>query len=428
MSTLDQAFIKAYTQHGATAASPASAPRAMPLANALVEHERERRQGRAKASLDGVLAALQHQPKGPVEPPPKPASAPPEPEIEPDAVGAEWFLPPMLRKKEAAEPEPAAPEPSDPAKPVATLADFGIKDRVYRVDRPAVAAEAVSEPQSVPPPHVGGGGAEPQAAVAAAESALAATESAVAAAVESETSFDASGAELDAYSVPAAPPAVPPAVAGRPFRLAAGVEPFGRGRQGANRPVLRGVHRGQSPRTEGAGDCRLPGRRGRIDIVVLRGAAIVRTRPAHRHDRRRSARSATGAAVRFADRLRLGGRADGTVAAGRSGRRSGRPAVGPASTVQSAERRGALPDNPTAAAECIATLAAEYDLVLVDLGPLERAAGGKAIPCGIGEHVDAAVLVQDMRATSTERLVEVQRNLRAAGIAHAGVVRNLVQP
>jgi Mrp family chromosome partitioning ATPase len=71
---------------------------------------------------------------------------------------------------------------------------------------------------------------------------------------------------------------------------------------------------------------------------------------------------------------------------------------------------------------------AAYDVVLVDLGAVEGlAASGELSAFGLDRRLDAAVLVQDERVTTTERLIEVQHRLTAAGIAILGVVQNCVR-
>ena len=94
-------------------------------------------------------------------------------------------------------------------------------------------------------------------------------------------------------------------------------------------------------------------------------------------------------------------------------------------------------EDETRVADCIATLAAHYDLVLVDVGPLEdRERIGGAIAGRIGglstekaskmspPWADAVVLVHDVRATSGQHLIEAQRCLRAADIVQAGIIQN----
>ncbi len=75
----------------------------------------------------------------------------------------------------------------------------------------------------------------------------------------------------------------------------------------------------------------------------------------------------------------------------------------------------------------LAVLAARYDLVLVDLGPLEdpKAVGG-SLARGIGSRLDAVVLVQDVRTTTDTQLAEIRRHLEAADIAQPGIIRNFV--
>jgi len=420
MSSLDQAFIKAYMQQGAVAASPASAPRAMPLADALVERERERSGGRANASLDGVMAALQRQPRCPVEPPPKSMSLPPEP----DARGAESFPPPVLRQQQTPEREPAKPEPNDPAKPFATLADFGITEKTYRVDRPVAPAEAIAaEPQIIPPPHLGGEGRESPAATAVAVERSAAT------AVEPEDPVGAHRSEAEAFSASdsLAPPFHPllqvdrfvwPPVSNRLVAVAGRqLDQFCEAFVAAKARGQKVLAIGGCQAGEGATTLLLCVAR-RLSERGLRIALIDADPHEPQLARRLGLQIECGWEAVLSGQLPLA-----EVAVESSDRRL---LLLPLCQPQSAA--GTLADNSSVAGECIDTLAAEYDLVLVDLGPLERAAGGKAIPGGIGQRLDAAVLVQDLRTTGTERLVEVQRNLQAAGIAHAGVVRNLVQP
>jgi Mrp family chromosome partitioning ATPase len=82
--------------------------------------------------------------------------------------------------------------------------------------------------------------------------------------------------------------------------------------------------------------------------------------------------------------------------------------------------RAKLPD-------CITALRNHYDMVLVDLGPLEDAnlqmesSDGKAF-----QGIDAMVLVRDQRLTSYEQMSEIQGQLRSAKITVAGMVENFV--
>ncbi len=73
-------------------------------------------------------------------------------------------------------------------------------------------------------------------------------------------------------------------------------------------------------------------------------------------------------------------------------------------------------------------LAATVDLVLVDVGPLkERAVVDGLLLRAMGPVLDALVLVENVAATARTRLAEVEQRLAAAGVPVAGVVENLVR-
>jgi Mrp family chromosome partitioning ATPase len=87
---------------------------------------------------------------------------------------------------------------------------------------------------------------------------------------------------------------------------------------------------------------------------------------------------------------------------------------------------GSESDEPQMIAS-LETLAAHYDVVLVDLGGLEdRATVSGALARGIGARLHAVVLVHNVRQTTPDRLADVQRCLTAASIPQAGVVENFV--
>jgi MinD-like ATPase involved in chromosome partitioning or flagellar assembly len=91
-----------------------------------------------------------------------------------------------------------------------------------------------------------------------------------------------------------------------------------------------------------------------------------------------------------------------------------------------ADRRAGWDDGPFVTAS-LEVLRDSYDLVLVDLGPLEAAASSEDFPAQTAAGaVDAAVLVYDVRSTSPEKLAGLQDRLTAAGIAQAGLVENFV--
>ncbi|MGA2031529.1 MAG: cellulose synthase operon protein YhjQ/BcsQ [Thermoguttaceae bacterium] len=84
------------------------------------------------------------------------------------------------------------------------------------------------------------------------------------------------------------------------------------------------------------------------------------------------------------------------------------------------------PDEARMAAD-LETLAAHYDAVLIDLGILEAAdeqAGRRSSALGLAARLDGVVLVYDSRTTVSDRLAEVQRRLAAAGVVQTGVIQN----
>ena len=74
---------------------------------------------------------------------------------------------------------------------------------------------------------------------------------------------------------------------------------------------------------------------------------------------------------------------------------------------------------------CLKTLRNHYDMVLVDLGPLEDV-GLTDQNRDITEMIDGVVLVHNPGVTSEEELTAFERQLAAAGIAVAGIVENFV--
>lgn len=86
-----------------------------------------------------------------------------------------------------------------------------------------------------------------------------------------------------------------------------------------------------------------------------------------------------------------------------------------------------LPGRPWDPAGALDTLRSHYELVLLDLGRLS-----KPNKTGIGlfdsapRWIDAAVLVHNVRSTSQLELTRAQQRLSAAGIAQLGVVENFV--
>jgi Mrp family chromosome partitioning ATPase len=73
------------------------------------------------------------------------------------------------------------------------------------------------------------------------------------------------------------------------------------------------------------------------------------------------------------------------------------------------------------------TLKDHYEMVLVDLGPLESIESiGEALGRVVDEKIDAVLLVHNGRITSAERLGNVERELTAAGVTLAGMIENFV--
>jgi Mrp family chromosome partitioning ATPase len=92
-----------------------------------------------------------------------------------------------------------------------------------------------------------------------------------------------------------------------------------------------------------------------------------------------------------------------------------------------ASPRGQTSGDWSRLAPSIETLREHYDMVLVDLGPLENIESlGDALGKTLGGAIDALLLVHDGRITSSERLAEVEQELVEAKIPLAGVVQNFV--
>jgi Mrp family chromosome partitioning ATPase len=78
-------------------------------------------------------------------------------------------------------------------------------------------------------------------------------------------------------------------------------------------------------------------------------------------------------------------------------------------------------------APCIENLKSHYEMVLVDLGPLEEVeAIGDVLGQTVAGKIDAVLLVRNPRVTSEARLAAVEQQLTAAGAALAGVIENFV--
>ena len=82
-------------------------------------------------------------------------------------------------------------------------------------------------------------------------------------------------------------------------------------------------------------------------------------------------------------------------------------------------------DDEKRIASSLDTLEQHFDVVLVDLGCLEhREVVSGALARGLGRRLHSVVLVQNVRATTPNRLAEVELWLSSAGIHEAGVVQN----
>jgi Mrp family chromosome partitioning ATPase len=76
---------------------------------------------------------------------------------------------------------------------------------------------------------------------------------------------------------------------------------------------------------------------------------------------------------------------------------------------------------------CLKTLRDHYELVLVDPGPLEDIAlFGDALAPAAGGGIDALLLVHNQRITSENDLAEIEQRLTAAEIAVTGLIENFV--
>ena len=70
-------------------------------------------------------------------------------------------------------------------------------------------------------------------------------------------------------------------------------------------------------------------------------------------------------------------------------------------------------------------LAENFDLVLVDLGTIS-AGGDEDDAASVAAHVDAIVLVQNVRITTPNRLTEVRKKMAASNLPFAGILQNFV--
>jgi Mrp family chromosome partitioning ATPase len=75
---------------------------------------------------------------------------------------------------------------------------------------------------------------------------------------------------------------------------------------------------------------------------------------------------------------------------------------------------------------CIGMLRDHYDMVLVDMGPLEDLRLADEVWSRTARSIDALVLVHNRSITSAEQLTAFQEQVAAAGIAMTGIVENFV--
>lgn len=81
---------------------------------------------------------------------------------------------------------------------------------------------------------------------------------------------------------------------------------------------------------------------------------------------------------------------------------------------------------PSEVADSLEILAREFDVVLVDLGPLVDVEPEDAASHTVAARMDAVILVQDVRVTTPSRLAEVRRRLAAANVRLSGTIQNAV--
>jgi Mrp family chromosome partitioning ATPase len=80
-------------------------------------------------------------------------------------------------------------------------------------------------------------------------------------------------------------------------------------------------------------------------------------------------------------------------------------------------------------AESLYTLRTHYDLVFMDLGPLEKPQSlGDLTVGGLNCRIDAVILVHNMGKTPNTGLSAVRQSLAAAGVTLAGVIENFIPP
>ncbi len=81
---------------------------------------------------------------------------------------------------------------------------------------------------------------------------------------------------------------------------------------------------------------------------------------------------------------------------------------------------------PGQIAASLEILAREFDVVLVDLGPLAQFEDEETSLREVAARMDAVILVQNIRVTPPNRLAEVRARLAASNVRHAGTIQNFV--
>jgi Mrp family chromosome partitioning ATPase len=86
-----------------------------------------------------------------------------------------------------------------------------------------------------------------------------------------------------------------------------------------------------------------------------------------------------------------------------------------------------LDDRALRMAASIKKLRSGFGLVLIDMSPLDNpGAFDRLLPSGFGSQLDAILLTHNVRATPHDRIAELQSQLRAVGVAQAGIVETFV--
>ena len=71
-------------------------------------------------------------------------------------------------------------------------------------------------------------------------------------------------------------------------------------------------------------------------------------------------------------------------------------------------------------------LAREFDVVLVDLGPLAQVEDEDRLARDVAARMDAVVLVQNVRVTTPNQMADVRQRLATSNLCYAGTIQNFV--